>query len=101
MMRLTADQIQAMTRTVARMTDGGAEVFLFGSRLDDRARGGDVDLLIESDAPLTLLERARLQVELETTLHLPVDLVVQSRNVAPTPFQQIARARAVKLEARS
>ena len=100
-MRLTPDQIQVITHTVAGLTAEGTDVFLFGSRLDDQARGGDVDLFVESDVPLTLLERARLQVDLESALNLPVDLVVQVRNVASTPFQQIARTRAVRLEARS
>ena len=99
MMRLSLDQIQTITRTVSRLADGTAEVFLFGSRLDDQARGGDVDLFVESGAPLTLLERAQLKLELESVLNLPVDIVAQARNAAPTPFQRIARSRAVKLEA--
>lgn len=57
-MRLTQEQIRRITQTVSRLAGGTAEVFLFGSRLDDRARGGDVDILIETDAPLTLIERA-------------------------------------------
>ncbi len=88
MMRLSLDQIQTITRTVSRLADGTAEVFLFGSRLDDQARGG-----------VTLLERAQLKLELESVLNLPVDIVAQARNAAPTPFQRIARSRAVKLEA--
>lgn len=100
-MRLTPAQIEAINQTVSRWTDGRAEVFLFGSRIDDRARGGDVDLLIEADAPLTLIAQARLQMELESLIELPVDLVVQVRHTVPTPFQRIARAHAVRLGAPS
>ncbi|RKT45755.1 nucleotidyltransferase family protein [Thiocapsa rosea] len=74
-------------------------VYLFGSRLDDRARGGDFDLLIETTQGLTLLERARLKLELEEGLGLPVDVISRARNAEPTPFQRIARASAVRLEA--
>jgi predicted nucleotidyltransferase len=98
--RLTPAQIHAITQTISRLTGGTAEVFLFGSRLDDRARGGDVDLLIETAAPLALVERARIKMELECLVNLPVDIVAQVRESAPTPFQRIARANAVRLEAR-
>lgn len=97
-MRLTPSQIHAITQTVSRLTGGTAEVFLFGSRLDDRARGGDIDLLIETSTPLALVERARIKMELESLVSLPVDIVSQVRNSASTPFQRIARANAVRLE---
>lgn len=100
-MRITPAQIHAITQTVSRLTNGTAEVFLFGSRLNDQARGGDVDLLIETHALLTLTERARIKMELESLVSLPVDIVAQARNVTPTPFQRIARSNAIKLEARS
>jgi predicted nucleotidyltransferase len=100
-MRLTPAQIGLITETVSRLTDGSATVFLFGSRLDDRARGGDVDVLIETNTPLTLIERARIKMELESLLNLPVDILSQARNTVSTPFRSIARAGAVRLEAPS
>jgi uncharacterized protein len=96
-MRLIPLQIEVITQTVPRLTDEASEVFLFGSRLDDQARGGDVDLLIETQTPLTLLERAQLKMELD----LPINIIVQARNTTPTPFQRIARTNAVKLDVRS
>ncbi len=97
-MRLTPTQIHAITQTVSRLTGGTAEVFLFGYRIDDRARGGDVDLLIEIATPLALVEQARIKMDLESLVGLSVDIVVQLRHGAPTPFQRIARANAVRLE---
>ncbi len=38
-------------------------------------------------------------MELETLVSLPVDIVSQVRDSPPTPFQRIARANAVRLEA--
>lgn len=98
-MRLTQEQIRRITQTVSRLAGGTADVFLFGSRLDDRARGGDVDILIETDAPLTLIERAQIKMELEAGLGLPVDIVARARSAPPTPFHTIARAKAARLEA--
>jgi predicted nucleotidyltransferase len=47
-MRLTSDQVLTILGTASRLSGEDAVVYLFGSRLDDRARGGDVDLLIET-----------------------------------------------------
>lgn len=98
-MRLTQEQMQKIVQTVSRLTGSGGEVFLFGSRLDDRARGGDIDLLVETDTPLTLIGRAQIKLALESDLGLPVDIIAQTRNAVPTPFQTIARARAIRLGA--
>ena len=99
-MRLTPGQIQTILATTQDLTGDAAEVYLFGSRTDDQTRGGDVDLLIETRDGLTLLERAHLKVALETRLGLPIDIVSHARTQAPTPFQRIARARAIRLETR-
>jgi len=61
--RVTEDLKQETLRIVAGVADSRARTFLYGSRLDD-ARGGDIDLLIESSPELPLLQRASLQVRL-------------------------------------
>lgn len=96
-MRLTQEQIHSITQTISRFTGEGADVYLFGSRLNDKSKGGDVDLLIETNTPLTLVQRAHIKLELESQLELPVDIVSQGRNAAPTPFQAIARESAKQL----
>jgi predicted nucleotidyltransferase len=70
-MRLSTEQTRQITRTVSQLTGGSADVYVFGSRLDDTARGGDIDLLLESAAPLGLIQRARIKMELEAQLGLP------------------------------
>lgn len=98
-MRLTPAQVQTVLRIVAEYAGDSARTYLFGSRLDDQARGGDIDLLVETTAAMPLLERARLQLDLETQLGLPVDLIVQGGGTSVSPFQQLARARARPLSA--
>ena len=46
-MRLTDDQRNAIREEVSRVFGPKARVRLFGSRVDDEARGGDIDLHIE------------------------------------------------------
>jgi len=46
-MRLTANEISTIKQSVLAL-DASADVFLFGSRIDDSLRGGDIELLIKS-----------------------------------------------------
>lgn len=42
-MRLTPQQIQGIRQLVRNVAGEAARIRVFGSRLDDRARGGDID----------------------------------------------------------
>ena len=48
-MRLCTDQVATMRQEALNLAGDSARVWLFGSRVHDEARGGDVDLLIEMD----------------------------------------------------
>ena len=50
LMRLTSDQAHAIKQAVVRVLGLPVRIWLFGSRVDDTARGGDIDLLVETDA---------------------------------------------------
>jgi len=47
-MRLYIEQIEVLKNKLA-MLSLDAKLYLFGSRVDDNARGGDIDLLVVSD----------------------------------------------------
>ncbi len=97
-MRLTPDQCLLILATVNRHVSVPHRVSLYGSRLDDRARGGDVDLLVESESAIPVMQHARIKNDLEDRLHLPVDLLIIQAGRAATPFQTIALAQAVPLD---
>ena len=60
-MRLTAEQQRGLHAALRRCFGASARLWLFGSRTDDRARGGDYDLLVQTDEPdATLLIEAKL-----------------------------------------
>jgi len=47
-MRLAEQEVQTL-KTVTFNIDADAQVFLFGSRVDDAKKGGDIDILILSN----------------------------------------------------
>ncbi len=97
-MRLTENQVALITQTVTRLVGTDASVYLFGSRLNNQAKGGDIDLLIESDTQLTLITKAKIKMELEAKIGLPVDIVSTTRNAVSSPFQHIVKSQAIQLE---
>lgn len=46
-MRLTDHQVKAITQLAHEIAGERAQVRVFGSRLDDDARGGDLDLMLD------------------------------------------------------
>ena len=65
-MRLTTQQISNIVRLTHKHVHPQAKVWLFGSRVDDNARGGGIDLYIETpaiDAPGLAKIRLRLAFE--------------------------------------
>lgn len=96
-MRLTEQQVETILSIVSGIAGKDARVILFGSRLKDGARGGDLDLLVESDELPDLMQRSRIKYALESSLSIPVDIEVRKKSDLPTPFQRIALATGVLL----
>jgi predicted nucleotidyltransferase len=97
-MRLSDEQTRAIVRCVRQQFGTEAQVMLFGSRLNDSSRGGDVDLLVETAARPTLRQRALATLALERALNLPVDIVAVQRGQPASAFARMARAQAQPLE---
>jgi len=94
-MRVTFPQIQTIQQHVHRHLGDDAAVWLFGSRLDDAQKGGDVDLYVEA-APHRLMDELRCKIDLEDALDTPVDLIVRQPFDA-SPIASIAKNQGVRL----
>ena len=98
-MRLSKEQSRLIRRQVADFLGHGAKVFLYGSRLDDGASGGDVDLLVQTVEPVEAMEQAKLHMKLEEALQLPVDLLFMAETAESTHFKRMICAQAQPLAA--
>lgn len=97
-MRLTPEQVSLVLSLTHSIAGKSALISLYGSRLRDDRRGGDLDLLIETSKNLNLLEKARLKIALESALSLPVDILFHQPGDPTSPFYLIAKKQAVLLE---
>ncbi len=95
-MRLTANEITAIREEIQRL-DPTAEVYLFGSRVDDAARGGDIDLLLISDI-LSFRDILRLRRRiLDRIGWQQIDLVVRRHDQLNEPLAAIAQETGIRL----
>ena len=94
-MRINPEQTQIICKQIHKYLGDSAAIWLFGSRVIDNTRGGDVDLYVEA-APHPLLNEIRCKIELEEGLDLPVDLVVRQPFDA-SPIARIARTQGRRL----
>ena len=99
-MRLTPQQIDTIRQIVAEQTGPEATVRLFGSRVDDNARGGDVDLLVElphpaeDPAPLAARIAGRISRAMQGR---KVDVVLAAPNLKSLPIHEVARREGILL----
>lgn len=93
-MRLTVSEQKAI-KQILYAFDLDAQIYLFGSRVNDQARGGDIDLLILSKK-ITFADKIKILMQLEDALgEQKIDLLV-----APDlqqPFVQYAMSQGIRL----
>ena len=61
-MRISDQQKKAILESVAAELGSDARVFLFGSRVDDTKRGGDIDLFVEIPFKIDNIVRKKLRI---------------------------------------
>ena len=101
-MRLTPREIEVLKEVGAEVFGPQARLFLFGSRLDDTRRGGDIDLYVagftrpvaeQLDAKLQFLVKAK-----ERLGEQRIDIVFAAGSgESLTPIQQMAEKTGVQL----
>ena len=91
-MRITDPERQAILRTAKEIYGDNARVTLFGSRVDDRLKGGDIDLYVETEGPATLKDKLKFLVELENKIgEQKIDLVVRTPDSPQKEIYDVAK----------
>jgi predicted nucleotidyltransferase len=101
-MRLDDTQLTAVRQCATECFGKDARVWLFGSRTDDAARGGDIDLLVEV-ASGDLVEALRAKYDFLARLKQRIgdqriDVVVSTAGRMPTPpIVEVAKSTGIRL----
>lgn len=98
--RLSAGEIDVIRATVHRLLGDGSRIRIFGSsaRLDEK--GGDIDILIETDQKLNdrIASACRLTSQLQMQLgDQKIDVIIIDSETREQPIHQIARQTGVML----
>jgi len=99
-MRLTAQERYLIRQAVQRRFGSNANVLLFGSRTDDLARGGDIDLLVECPEVVEsdFLATIGLETDLQDALgDQKIDILIHHPGIKESPLHRIAKKTGIPL----
>lgn len=99
-MRISEQTRTTIRTTVQELFGAHATVLLFGSRVDDSAKGGDIDLLIHSDRPVEKARSKSLQLVARLQMRLgdqPIDALIVDPTTHQQPIHKAALATGVPL----
>ena len=93
-MRLSTQELQTIKATIAPL-DPHAQVYLFGSRINNNKRGGDIDLLIISHV-ISQKDRRSIKLKLYDKIgEQKIDIVIAQD--LSEPFVRVAKDEGVLL----
>lgn len=98
-MRITSTEKTIIKSSVKRHFGSNADVYLFGSRVSDDKKGGDIDLYITTDLPTSaiLWEKIALLVDIDKELgEQKIDVVINN-HTKQKPIYEIAEKEGMKL----
>lgn len=92
-MRISTTQQTQIRRIIHQALGDDVDIRVFGSRLDDTAKGGDLDLLIKSTNNLErpAATSAQIAAKISRLMHgRKVDVLLQAPNLQTAPIHRIA-----------
>ena len=99
-MRISEQEAQKIKSLAVALLGASTKVWLFGSRVDDSAKGGDLDLLIKIEE--SIARPALLSSQLGVSLMRlfkgrKVDIVLEAPNLEHKAIHDIAKIQGVEL----
>ena len=99
-MRLTDEQVQIIRQVARQQLGDTVEVTLFGSRVFDDKKGGDIDLFFETEQVLANKANAICQLYAALIMKLgdrKIDVVIKDADSSDQPIYEIAKRTGIKL----
>lgn len=97
-MRLTESEIIIIKDAARQLFGSNIKIFLFGSRVDDSRKGGDIDLYIETEKDSLLQDKISFLSQLKWDLgDQKIDVLVNAPNIEDRKIFHIARQTGVEL----
>ena len=99
-MRLNDYQILKIKEAVKNVLGGEAKVMLFGSRVDDAQRGGDIDLYVETSKELEDYVTASCRIAAKIQMSLgdqKIDVLIGAPNIKEQPIHRVAKEQGIEL----
>lgn len=100
LMRLTTQQKTTIKQVVLELCSADTNVFLFGSRLDDNKKGGDIDLLIQIEHEVTNPALLATQIQAKVMRQIgeqKIDALLMAPNLTHLPIHDVAFEQGVLL----
>lgn len=95
-MRISSEQTDFLKKEILALVPD-AVVYLFGSRVDDRKKGGDVDIMILSDKKISWKEKAKIKWQyFEKFGEQKLDIVSSTFNER-NPFKELVLHEGIRL----
>jgi predicted nucleotidyltransferase len=89
-MRLLKEEASIIKKTILKYIKD-AKIILFGSRVDDNKRGGDIDIFVQTNQEVTLKEQIKILTDIEMNGVLrKVDLVLKTPTSKEQPIFKTA-----------
>jgi predicted nucleotidyltransferase len=100
-MRISAEEQKAIRDTALEVFGDDVTITLFGSRVDDTKKGGDIDILIETEDTLEKAFRRKFLFLAKLKQQIgdrKIDVVVRGSDSGNKPIYEVAQSEGVEIK---
>lgn len=96
-MRLFNNEVTIIKNTIREYIND-ARIVLFGSRIYDNKKGGDIDIFVETKHSITVMQKLEILTKIELEgIHRKVDLLIKTPNTKYQPIFDTIRREGILL----